>query len=194
MYTVLEWIMTELLRHPKTMKRVQNEVRGIIGNKKDIIEDDLEKMQFLKAVIKETLRFHPPIPLLVPRKSIRDAKIQGYDIAAGTQVIINAWAIGRDPTSWDEPNEFQPERFLNSSIDFKGNDFELIPFGAGRRGCPGISFSIATIELVLANLLHNFDWTLPGEARGEDLDTTESTGITIHRKFPLIAVATPYSG
>uniref|UniRef100_A0A2N9ISZ5 Cytochrome P450 n=1 Tax=Fagus sylvatica TaxID=28930 RepID=A0A2N9ISZ5_FAGSY len=160
-YTVLEWIMTELLRHPKTMKRVQNEVRGIIGNKKDIIEDDLEKMHYLKAVIKETLRFHPPIPLLVPRKSIQDAKIQGYDIAAGTQVIINAWAIGRDPTSWDEPNEFQPERFLTSSIDFKGNDFELIPFGAGRRGCPGISFSIATIELVLANLVHNFDWTLP---------------------------------
>uniref|UniRef100_A0A2N9IWA3 Cytochrome P450 n=1 Tax=Fagus sylvatica TaxID=28930 RepID=A0A2N9IWA3_FAGSY len=193
-YTVLEWIMTELLRHPKTMKMVQNEVRGIIGNRKDIIEDDLDKMRYLKAVIKETLHFHPPIPLLLPRKSIRDAKIQGYDIAAGTQVIINAWAIGRDPTSWDEPNEFQPERFLTSSIDFKGNDFELIPFGAGRRGCPGISFSIATIELVLANLVHNFDWTLPGEARGEDLDTTESTGISIHRKFPLIVVATPYSG
>jgi cytochrome P450 len=182
--------MTEILRHPKMMKRVQNEVRGIIGNRKDIIEDDLDKMHYLKAVIKETLRFHPPIPLLIPQKSIQDAKYRDMIL----QLELKLWAIGRDLTSWDEPNEFQPERFLTSSIDFKGNDFELIPFGARRRGCPGISFSIAIIELVLANLVHNFDWTLPGEARGEDLDTTESTGLTIHRKFPFIAVATPYSG
>ena len=175
------------------MKKLQNEVRGIIGNKTDITEDDLVKMHYLKAVIKETLRFHPPVPLLVPRQSIQDAKTQGYDIAAGTQVIINAWAIGRDPASWDEPDEFQPERFLTSSLDFRGHDFQLIPFGAGRRGCPGIAFSIAMIELVLANLVHNFDWTLPGGAKGEDLDMTECVGITIHRKSPLIAVATPYS-
>ncbi len=175
------------------MKKLQNEVRVIDGTKKDIIEDDLDKMHYLKAVIKEVLRLHPPFPLLVPRESIQDAKTQGYDIAAGTQVIINAWAIGRDPMSWDEPEEFQPERFLNSSIDFRGHDFQLIPFGAGRRGCPGINFSMATIELVLANLVHYFDWTLPGGAKGEDLDMTECVGITIHRKFPLIAVATPYS-
>ncbi|KAK9995874.1 hypothetical protein SO802_020560 [Lithocarpus litseifolius] len=193
-YTVLDWAMTELLRHPKMMKNVQNEVREIIGNKKDITEYDLDKMHYLKAIIKETLRFHPPIPLLVPRKSIQDAKIHGYDIAADTQVIINVWTIGRDPTLWDEPEEFQPERFLTSSIDFKGHDFQFIPFGAGRRGCPGISFSITTIELVLANLVHIFDWTLPGRARGEDLDMTESTGLTMHRKFPLMAIATPYSG
>ncbi|KAL4634200.1 hypothetical protein ACB092_04G182100 [Castanea dentata] len=193
-YTVLDWAMTELLRHPKMMKNVQNEVREIIGNKKDITEYDLDKMHYLKAIIKETLRFHPPIPLLIPRNSIQDAKIHGYDIAADTQVIINAWTIARDPTLWDEPEEFQPERFLTSSIDFKGHDFQFIPFGAGRRGCPGISFSITTIELVLANLVHKFDWTLPGRARGEDLDMTESTGLTIHRKFPLMAIATPYSG
>ncbi|XP_059441136.1 cytochrome P450 736A117-like [Corylus avellana] len=191
-YTVLEWAMTELLRHPKAMKKVQDEVRGIRGNKKDITEDDLDNMHYLKAVIKEALRFHPPVPLLVPRESTQNVKIQGYDIAAGTQVIINAWAIGRDPASWDEPEEFEPERFLKSSIDFRGHDFQLIPFGAGRRGCPGIPFAMTTIELVLANLLLNFDWTLPGGARGEDLDLTESTGLTIHKKFPLIAVATPY--
>nr|WAU86915.1 birch protein [Betula platyphylla] len=178
-YTVLEWAMTELLRHPKAMKKVQNEVRGIIsGSKKEIKEDDLDKMHYLKAVIKEALRFHPP----------------GYDIAAGTQVIINAWAIGRDPTSWGEPEEFKLERFLTSSIDFRGHDFQLIPFGAGRRVCPGISFAMTTIELVLANLLHNFDWTLPGGARAEDLDITESIGLTIHKKISLTAVATPYCG
>ena len=185
--------MTELIRHPEMMKKVQNEVREIVGNKKDITEDDLDKMHYLKAIIKETLRLHPPIPLLTPRKSIQDAKIDGYDIAAGTQVIINAWTIGKDPTLWDEPEEFQPERFLTSSIDFKGHDFQLIPFGAGRRGCPGISFAITTIELVLANLVRNFEWTLADGAIGKDLDMTESTGI-IHRKFPLIAIATPYFG
>ncbi|KAM3751835.1 hypothetical protein ACB098_04G141100 [Castanea mollissima] len=193
-YTVLDWAMTELLRHPVMMKDVQNEVREIIGNKKDITEYDLDKMHYLMAILNETLRFHPSVPLLIPRKSIQDAKIHGYDIAADTQIIINAWAIGRDPMLWDKPEEFQPERFSTSPIDFKGHDFQLIPFGAGRRGCPGISFSIMTIELALANLVHNFDWTLPGQARGEDLDMTESTGLTIHKKFPLMAIATPYSG
>lgn len=118
-------------------------------------------MKYLKAVIKETLRLHPPIPLLVPRESTKDVKINGYDIAAGTRVITNAWAIHRDPTTWEEPEEFHPERFLNSTIDFKGQDFKLIPFGSGRRGCPGISFAIANNELVLANLLSKFNWALP---------------------------------
>ena len=121
-------------------------------------------------------------------------KVQGYDIAAKTQVIINAWAIARDHASWDELEKFQPKRFLTSSIDFKAHDFQLIPFGAGRRGFQGISFAITTIELVLANLVQNFDWTLPSGARGVDLVMTESASLTIHRKFPLMAIATPYSG
>ncbi|KAK9995616.1 hypothetical protein SO802_020302 [Lithocarpus litseifolius] len=151
-YTVLDWAMTVLLRHPKVMKNVQNEVREIIGNKKDITEYDLDKMHYLKAIIKETLRFHPSIPLLVPRKSIQDAKIHGYDIAADAQVIINAWTIGRDPTLWDEPEEFQPERFLTSSIDFKGHPIypiwswkERLPrnflFHKDYRACSGKSCS-----------------------------------------------------
>lgn len=193
MYTVLEWAMTELLRHPNAMEKVQNEVRGIsTGKEREVTEDDLNKMHYLKAVIKETFRLHPPIPLLVPRESTQSVKLQGYDIAAGTQVIVNAWAIGRDPTSWDEPEEFHPERFLTTSIDVKGHDFELIPFGAGRRSCPGIPFALTIIELVLANLVQKFDWALPNEASGQDLDMSESIGLTIHRKFPLTAVATPY--
>ena len=184
--------MTELLRHPKTMKMMQNEVREITRNKKDIREVDLDEMHYLTAVIKETLRLHPILPLLTPRESCRDVKIQGYDIAVGTQVFINVWAIGRDPGLWDNPEEFHPERFLTSSIDYKGHNFRFIPFGAGRRGCPGISFSITTIKLVLAKLLHYFDWTLPDGTRRVDLDMTESNGMVIHRKFPLVAVATPY--
>ncbi|KAK3225431.1 hypothetical protein Dsin_005293 [Dipteronia sinensis] len=192
-YTVLEWAMTELLRHPRVMKELQSEVRQIANNKTFINEDDLDQTHYLKAVIKETLRLHPPIPLLVPRSSTEDVRIKGYDISAGTTVITNAWAIGRDPAIWEEPEEFRPERFLNSSVDFKGHDFELIPFGAGRRGCPGISFAMATDELVLANLVHKFDWSLPAGTRVEDLDMTECTGLTIHRKVDLLGVATPVS-
>ena len=194
-YTVLEWAMTELLRHPQVMRQLQNEVRGIAQDKLLITEDDLDKMQYLKAVIKETLRVHPPVPLLLPRESTRDTKIMGYDIAAGTQVLTNVWAIGRDPTLWDEAEEFRPERFLNSSIDFRGQDFELIPFGAGRRGCPGILFAAMAIEIVLANIVHRFDWKVGGGGGDgwKDLDTTESTGLTVHRKVPLLAVAVPWS-
>lgn len=182
--------MTELLRHPNVMRKVQNEIRDILGCKPEITDEDLEKMQYLKAVIKETLRLHPPIPLLVPRAASQDVKVNGYDIAAGTMVITNAWAIGRDPGSWDEPEEFRAERFLNSSVDFKGHDFQLIPFGAGRRGCPGIAFAMVTNEFVLANLLHKFDWELPNGGNVEDLDMAELPGVTIHRKVPLLAVAT----
>ncbi|KAL0417245.1 UNVERIFIED_CONTAM: cytochrome [Sesamum latifolium] len=135
--TALEWAMTELLRHPSVMKKLQNEVRDIVKDKQDITDNDLEKMHYLKAVIKETLRFHTPLPLLVARVAKEDVKIMGYDISAGTMVITNAWAISRDPVSWDEPEKFEPDRFLNSSIDFKGQDFEFIPFGAGRRAVQG---------------------------------------------------------
>ncbi|XP_038880557.1 cytochrome P450 736A117-like [Benincasa hispida] len=189
-YTVLEWAMSELLKHPETMKKLKNEIREIKGDHKRcyVNENDLEKMVYLKAVIKETLRLHPPIPLLVPRESIRPIKLRGYDINPGTRVIINAWAIGRDPKLWGEAEEFRPERFMNNSIDFKGQDFELIPFGAGRRGCPGIVFATAINEIALANLVHKFDWMVPN---GEGLDMTGAFGLTIHRNFPLVATATP---
>ncbi|KAH7858620.1 hypothetical protein Vadar_025958 [Vaccinium darrowii] len=188
--TALEWAMTELLKHPQVMKKLQAEVRGIAQTNQRITEDDLDQMPYLKAVIKETLRLHPPIPLLVPRESTKDVQVMGYDIAAGTRVIVNAWSIGQDPSSWDEPEEFRPERFLNSSIDFRGHDFELIPFGAGRRGCPGIQFGAAVNELALAKLAHKFDFAL---LDGVDLDVSEGAGVTIHKKFPLLVVATPCS-
>ncbi|MCD7464795.1 hypothetical protein HAX54_053425 [Datura stramonium] len=189
-YTTLEWTVTELLRHPRVMETLQNEVRGLAQDKAEIKEDDLGNMQYLKAVIKETFRLHPPIPLLVPRESIEDVNLVGYHIPAKTQVIINAWAIGRDPLSWDDPEEYRPERFLNSDIDVKGLNFELIPFGAGRRGCPGTGFAIVVIELALARLVHKFNFALPKGIKKEDLDMTECTGLTIRRKSPLLAVAT----
>ncbi|KAL2933106.1 Cytochrome P450 71A25 [Bienertia sinuspersici] len=192
-YTGLEWAMSELLRHPKVMKQLQEEVRRITQGRISVIEDELEQMKYLKAVIKETLRLHPPVPLLVSRESSKDVEIYGYNIAAKTQVIINAWAIQRDPEFWEEPNKFCPERFLDSAVDFRGQDFQLIPFGAGRRSCPGISFASVITELVLANLVYAFDWTMPvHEVKCEALDMKESTGTAIHRRDPLLAIATPY--
>ncbi|XP_021863465.2 cytochrome P450 71A22-like [Spinacia oleracea] len=189
-YTLLEWAMAELLQHPQVMKELQEEVRVSNRGKQGINEDDVKNMKYLKAVIKETLRLHPPLPLLLFRESSQDVKINGYDIAAGTQVIINAWAIQRDSTSWEDAEEFRPERFLNSSIDFKGQDFEFIPFGAGRRGCPGISFGIVDAELVLATLAYEFDWMIP---QGKDFNLVESMGTTIRKRDALVAIPTPYS-
>ncbi|WCJ36167.1 cytochrome P450 family 71 subfamily A polypeptide 25 [Euphorbia peplus] len=190
-YTVLEWAMTELLKKPNIMKQLQNEVRQIAQNKSEITADDIDKISYLKAVIKETLRLHPPLPLLVPRISTQDVNINEYYIAQGTQVIINAWALGRDPAFWERAEEFWPDRFLNSQVDIKGHDFQLLPFGAGRRACPGMQFAISIEELALANLLYKFNWSLPSGVGEEDLDMTESVGLTTHRKFPLYAVATP---
>ncbi|KAI3512868.1 hypothetical protein L1887_20189 [Cichorium endivia] len=115
----------------------------------------------------------------------------GHDIAQGTQVLINAWAIARDPLIWEEPEKFKPERFLNSSIDYKGLHFEFLPFGAGRRGCPGIQFSVAINELALANIVYKYDLTLPNGGRPEELDMSEISGLTFHKKSPLLVVATP---
>ncbi|CAJ2678511.1 unnamed protein product [Trifolium pratense] len=191
-YTVLEWALSELLRHQTVMHKLQDEVRTVVGNRTHVTEEDLVNMNYLKAVIKETLRLHIPVPLLVPRRTMEDIKLDGYDIAAGSQVIVNAWAIARDSSIWEKPLEFKPERFMNSSIDYKGLDFELIPFGAGRRGCPGVTFAISINELVLANLVNQFDWKLPDGVEGKDLDMSETNGLTCRRKYPLIAVATKY--
>ncbi|KAH7866844.1 hypothetical protein Vadar_025708 [Vaccinium darrowii] len=147
-YTFLEWAMSEA--------------------KNEIVGDNFEKMQYLKAVIKETLHLHPSAPLLIPHEAREDIRVMGYDIPAGAMVSINAWAIGRDPSTVDEPDEFRLERFLNSPIDFRGRDFQLIPFGVGTRVCPGISFTTVLDELVLANLLRKFNWSLPGGAKEDD--------------------------
>ncbi|KAI3686403.1 hypothetical protein L1987_80079 [Smallanthus sonchifolius] len=170
------------------MKELQQEIRKIGRGRPMIPEDDIDKIPYLRAVLKETLRLHAPAPLLLPRESTKDVKLLGYDIPSGTQVMINAWAIARDPSIWEEPEEFRPERFLNTSTDYRGLHFELIPFGAGRRGCPGISFAIAIAEFALANLVYKFELTSADE---DSLDMTERDGMTVKRKFPIRVIATP---
>lgn len=194
-FTLMDWLMAEMLRHPKILEKLQAEIRQVLADqgKTQVTEEDLPNLPYLKAAIKETLRIHPPLPLLLPHESTQDDVVMGYDVAAGTQALINFWAIGRDPKIWEEPEEFRPERFLNSNIDFRGLHFELIPFGAGRRGCPGISFSSAVSELTLARLLYSFDFSLPVGVKPEEMNMTENDGINGKRKTPLLVNVSPYS-
>lgn len=184
--TTLEWAMSELVRHPDVMKKAQAELRGTLNGKPRVTEDDLAQMKYLKLIIKETLRLHPPAPLLLPREARESCKVLGYDVPKGTTVFVNAWAIGRDPMYWDDPEEFKPERFESGTIDFKGMDFEFIPFGAGRRICPGMMFAQSNIELALAALLYHFDWELTDGLKPSELDMSEDIGITVRRKNSLL--------
>ncbi|KAJ0874342.1 putative premnaspirodiene oxygenase [Helianthus annuus] len=189
--TVIEWAMSELLRNPSIMEKAQTEVRRVFSTKSTVDETDIQSLDFLKMVIKETLRLHPPAPLMLPMENREKCEINGYDIPMKTKVVVNVWAIGRDPNYWKEPERFHPERFVNSSVDYRGLDFEYIPFGAGRRICPGISFGLANLELPLASLLYHFDWKLANESmKSQDLDMTESFGATVKRKSVLKLVPT----
>ncbi|EOY19785.1 Cytochrome P450, putative [Theobroma cacao] len=183
------WAMTFLLKNPRSMKKVQEEVRNLIGNNGFVNADDIQGLPYLKAVIKETFRLQPAAPLLLSRETIRKCDIGGHEIPAKTLVIVNAWAIGRDPEARENPKEFYPARFIGSSIDYKGLDFELIPFGAGRRGCPGLHMGIATVELALANLLYKFDWEMPVGMNKDDLDFDVIPGVVMHKKNALCLVA-----
>ncbi|XP_060670692.1 cytochrome P450 71A9-like [Ziziphus jujuba] len=191
----LEWIMAELMKNSVVMKKAQDEVRQVVSKERKgkVEENDLSKLVYLKFVIKERFRLHPPAPLLVPRETTESFEIEVYNIPSKTRVFVNAIMIGKDPKYWENPNEFQPERFMDSSMDFRGHNFELLPFGFGRRGCPGINFSVLHIELVLASLLYCFDWELPHGMKREDLDMEEAFGITMHKKVPLCLCATPFT-
>ncbi|GMN49062.1 hypothetical protein TIFTF001_018229 [Ficus carica] len=181
------WAMAELAKKPSLMKKAQDEVRNCIGNKGKVTESDIEHLHYLKMIIKETFRLHPPAPLLVPRESMSHFKVNGYEIYPKTLIQVNAWAIGRDPASWKDPEEFIPERFMDSHIDIKGQHFELLPFGSGRRVCPAIYMGTTTVELGLANLLYSFDWELPSGMKEEDINMEESTGLslTLNKRTPL---------
>uniref|UniRef100_A0ACD5XZF8 Uncharacterized protein n=1 Tax=Avena sativa TaxID=4498 RepID=A0ACD5XZF8_AVESA len=185
--TTLEWAMAELIRNPRAMAKLQDEITRVTNGKTCIEEDDLSRMEYLKAVLKEVLRLHPPAPLLVPHESTTQAVVQGYQIPAKSALFINAWAIGRDPAAWgDAAEEFRPERFLDGGgmigVDLRGNDYQLLPFGAGRRICPAISFALPALEIALASLVRYFDWELP---TGTRLDMSEAPGLTTPPLAPL---------
>ncbi|KAL0297340.1 UNVERIFIED_CONTAM: Premnaspirodiene oxygenase [Sesamum radiatum] len=188
--TAIDWTMAELMRNPRVMAKAQAEVREVFKGSKIIEEADVQKLKYLKLVIREALRLHPPVPIL-PRASREEREISGYTIPAKVRVLVNNWAMQRDPKYWSNPESFEPERFENESLDFLGGDFQYLPFGSGRRMCPGMTFAMASVELPLAQLLYSFNWKLPNGVRAEDLDMIESPGITATRKEDLFVVATP---
>ncbi|TVU31190.1 hypothetical protein EJB05_22868 [Eragrostis curvula] len=186
----VEWAMVELLQNPFAMAKACDELRRVVGLRRNIEEADICKLPYLQAVIKETFRLHPPAPLLLPRQAENTTKIMGYTIPKGSRVLINIWAMGRDANIWAEPEKFMPERFLEKNFDFKNGHFELIPFGAGRRICPGMPLAIRMVHLVLGSLLNQFKWKLPDEVERNGVDMTEKFGVTIVKAVPLCAIPT----
>ncbi|XP_030468716.1 cytochrome P450 71AU50-like [Syzygium oleosum] len=181
--TAIEWAMAELIKHPSSMKKLQEELEKVVGLNRAVEESDVEGLDYLDMVIKETLRLHPVAPLLLPHEATEDCIVNGFHIPYKSRVIVNVWSIGRDPKVWTthNPEEFVPERFLGSSVDVKGRDFQLLPFGAGRRGCPGMQLGLTVVRFVLAQLVHCFDWDLPGGMLPSELDMTEEFGLTTPR-------------
>jgi cytochrome P450 len=184
----VEWALSELLKKPEVFAKATEELDRVIGRGRWVTEKDMPSLPYIDAIVKETMRLHPVAPMLVPRLSREDTSIGGYDIPAGTRVLVSVWSIGRDPELWDAPEEFMPERFIGSRLDVKGQDYELLPFGSGRRMCPGYSLGLKVIQVSLANLLHGFEWRLPD---GVELSMEEIFGLSTPRKFPLEAVVEP---
>ncbi|CAL4931149.1 unnamed protein product [Urochloa decumbens] len=190
----VEWAMAELLRNPSTMAKLRAEINGALAGKDAIEEPDAAALPYLQAVVKEAMRLHPVGPLLVPHKAVEDGvEVCGYAVPRGSTVFVNVWAIMRDPALWEDPDEFSPERFLDKAaeVEFKGKDFEFIPFGSGRRQCPGMPMAERVVPHVLASLLHAFEWRLPEGMTAEQLDVSErfTTGNVLAVPLKAVPVA-----
>lgn len=184
--------MAEMMKKPSIMKRAQEEMDGVIGRDRCLQESDLPDLPYLQAICKETYRMHPSTPLNLPRVSSEPCCVNGYYIPKNTRLSVNIWAIGRDPHVWERPLKFEPERFLSrnsTTIDPRGNDFELIPFGAGRRICAGTRLGIVMVQLILGALVHSFDWKLPEGTL--ELNMEETFGLALQKKVPLTAMVSP---
>ncbi|KAI3970821.1 hypothetical protein MKX01_024468 [Papaver californicum] len=193
--STVEWALAELIRHPNILAQAQQELDSVVGKDRLVSESDLSQLPFLQAVIKEAFRLHPSTPLSLPRVSVEDCEIDGYFIPKNTTLLTNVWAIARDPSMWPDPLKFKPERFLpgneKANVDIKGNDFEVIPFGAGRRICAGLSLGLRMVQFMTATLIHGFNWELPeGQVIGK-LNMDEAYGLTLQRASPLMVHPKP---
>ncbi|XP_004295902.1 PREDICTED: geraniol 8-hydroxylase-like [Fragaria vesca subsp. vesca] len=184
----IEFAMSEVLNKPEVLEKIHQELEAVVGKDSIVEESHIHKLPYLYAVMKETLRLHPVLPLLIPHCSSETCTVGGYTIPKGSRVFVNVWAIHRDPSSWENPLEFDPTRFLESKWDYSGSDFKYFPFGSGRRICAGIAMAERMVMHSLATLLHSFDWKLP---QGEKLDISEKFGMVLKKKIPLVAIPTP---
>lgn len=189
--STVEWALTELIRHPEMMAQAQQELDSVVGRDRAVSDLDLPQLVYLQAVVKETFRLHPPTPLSLPRMASDSCEVNGYHIPKGSTLLVDVWAIGRDPKEWVDPLEFRPNRFLPDGekphVDVKGNDFEAIPFGAGRRICVGLSL----VQMLTATIVHSFDWALPKGLTPDKLNMDEHYGLTLRRAQPLVVHPRP---
>ncbi|GJT95963.1 geraniol 8-hydroxylase-like protein [Tanacetum coccineum] len=188
--TMAEWTMAELLKNPSMMQKVKDELKEVVGLNNIVEESHLSNLRYLDAVVKETFRLHPPLPLLVGRCPSESCNVAGYTVPKGANVYVNVWAIHRDPQYWENPLEFNPNRFLSvddgtTKIDYNGSNPNFIPFGSGRRRCPGVPLGEKMLVYFLASMLHSFDWTLPN---GEH-ELSDKFGIVLKKNTPLMAIA-----
>ncbi|WCJ37097.1 cytochrome P450 family 76 subfamily C polypeptide 1 [Euphorbia peplus] len=186
--TTLEWAMAELVKNKDVMEKLEQELEREINNE-TFNESKVSQLPYLNACIKETLRMHPPAPFLLPHKALETCEIMNYTIPKDTELLVNVWALGRDPSAWEDPSSFKPERFLESNVaDFRGHDFGLIPFGSGRRICPGMPMAARQLPLVLGYLIRCFHWSLPNGEDPQQLDMSEKFGITLQKEQPLYII------
>ncbi|OAY50850.1 cytochrome P450 CYP82D47 [Manihot esculenta] len=184
------WVLSLLINNPDVLKKAQHELDENVGKERLVHESDMSNLVYLQAIIKETLRLYPAGPLSLPHESMEGCVVAGYNIPAGTRLLVNLSKIHRDPSVWSNPTEFQPERFLTTHKDYdvRGQHFEFMPFGSGRRMCPGVSFALQVLQLTLATLLQGFDFANPST---EPLDMSESVGLTNLKSTPLECLLHP---
>jgi cytochrome P450 len=177
--TTVEWALAELVVHPELMRRAQEEIDGVVGLGRLVHDADIPHLPFLQAIVKESFRLHPAAPLGVPRESTQPVEAFGYRVPAETRLIYNIYAVHRDPAVYENPDEFDPDRFLHRHLLVNHlsafDSYELVPFGVGRRMCPGYTLGnfihSTVVHFMLANLIHSYDWSVPG---GGPLDMTAS--------------------
>nr|XP_010325462.1 flavonoid 3'-monooxygenase-like isoform X3 [Solanum lycopersicum] len=184
----VEFAMTEIMNKPDVLRKLQQEVDTVVGKDNIVEESHIQHLPYLYAVMKEVLRLYPAVPLLVPHCPSETVTVGGYAVPKGSSVFVNVWAIHRDPSIWENPTEFHPERFMENKWDFSGNDLTYFPFGSGRRICVGLAMAERMFMYSLASLIHSFDWKLP---EGETLDFTEKFVLVLKKKMPLVAIPTP---
>lgn len=208
MSSTLEWALAELLRRPAAQAAAHAELDAVVGRARTLSEADLPGLPYLAQVVKEVLRLHPPAPLLAPHHNERACSVGGYAVPARTTVLVNVWSIGRSAAAWGgagagghgqvpeesgpDPLQFSPERFAAADApDVRGHHFQLLPFGSGRRMCPGSLMGLTLLHYCLARLLHAFQWELPPGVTPASLDMAERFGLTLHRASSLFAVPRP---
>ncbi|XP_037484243.1 cytochrome P450 78A5-like [Triticum dicoccoides] len=186
---LMEWIMARMVLHPEIQSKARAELDAVVGRGRAVMDEDVARLPYIQCIVKETLRMHPPGPLLSwARLAVHDAHVGGHLVPAGTTAMVNMWAIAHDAAVWPEPELFRPERFMEEEVSVLGSDLRLAPFGAGRRVCPGKMLALATVHLWLAQLLHRFEWA-PATAASGGVDLSERLKMSLEMATPLVCRA-----